>query len=139
MVMWTIANCQGQEKEVEVIKLITKNSIDEDMLNIGLTKLQLDDAVGGEETTLDGEAGSKEDNTAKEVRKSLLTTLRNKFVVDDPVKSESLTEAANGKSLEGIKEEGGTDVSGVKKEDGEEEVMETPVKIARAAGKKEEI
>ncbi len=52
------------------------------MLAIGDTKLQLDDAVGGEEVTLDGEAGGaaqKEDKTAKEVRKSLLTTLRNKF------------------------------------------------------------
>lgn len=52
------------------------------MLAIGLTKLQLDDAVGGEEITLDGEAGGaaqKDDKTAKEVRKSLLTTLRNKF------------------------------------------------------------
>lgn len=50
------------------------------MLNIGLTKLQLDDAVGGEEITLDGEANNgKDDQTAKEARKSLLTTLRNKF------------------------------------------------------------
>ncbi len=50
------------------------------MLNIGLTKLQLDDAVGGEEIALDGEANTgQDDQTAKEVRKSLLTTLRNKF------------------------------------------------------------
>jgi SWI/SNF-related matrix-associated actin-dependent regulator 1 of chromatin subfamily A len=53
------------------------------MLNIGLTKLQLDDAVGGEEVTLDGGEGSagpgRDDKTAKEVRKSLLTTLRHKF------------------------------------------------------------
>ncbi|WWD16642.1 hypothetical protein CI109_101072 [Kwoniella shandongensis] len=71
----------GQEKEVEVIKLITKGSIDEDMLAIGMTKLQLDDAVGGEEITLDGQDGSgADDKTAKETRRSLLTTLRNKFV-----------------------------------------------------------
>ncbi|RXK41229.1 hypothetical protein M231_01379 [Tremella mesenterica] len=68
----------GQEKEVEVIKLITKDSIDEDMLLIGQTKLQLDDAVGGEELTIDPGA-NQDDKTAKEVRKSLLTTLRNKF------------------------------------------------------------
>ena len=50
------------------------------MLNIGLSKLQLDDAVGGDEIALDGEAtNSKDDQTAKEVRKSLITTLRNKF------------------------------------------------------------
>ena len=82
----------GQEREVEVIKLITKDSIDEDMLNIGVTKLRLDDAVGGGEQgvagttdggapTLNGEAGAqKDDQTAKEMKKSLLTTLRNKFV-----------------------------------------------------------
>jgi SWI/SNF-related matrix-associated actin-dependent regulator 1 of chromatin subfamily A len=100
------------------------------MLNIGLTKLQLDDAVGGEEITLDGEAGSKEDNTAKEVRKSLLTTLRNKFV-EEPKSA-----------LDGIKEEGS---DGVKKEEGDGndgsagmDVVETPVKIARGAGKKDE-
>jgi SWI/SNF-related matrix-associated actin-dependent regulator 1 of chromatin subfamily A len=59
-----------------VIKLITKDSIDEDMLNIGMTKLQLDDAVGGEKSQDD----TTDENTSKEVRKSLLTTLRNKFV-----------------------------------------------------------
>lgn len=123
-----MANFQGQEKEVEVIKLITRNSIDEDMLNIGMTKLQLDDAVGGEEITLDGEAGSKEDNTAKEVRKSLLTTLRNKFDAG----------AVKGESIPGIPE-GAED--GIKEEDGSEALPETqtPIKIARAARKKEEV
>ncbi|WWC87733.1 uncharacterized protein L201_002625 [Kwoniella dendrophila CBS 6074] len=90
----------GQEKEVEVIKLITKGSIDEDMLAIGMTKLQLDDAVGGEEITLDGQDNSgQDDKTAKETRKSLLTTLRNKFVADDA------TVTAAGNAMEGIKEE----------------------------------
>lgn len=62
------------------------------MLAIGVTKLQLDDAVGGEEITLDGEAGGtaqKDDKTAKEVRKSLLTKLRNKFEAapsSDPIR-----------------------------------------------------
>ncbi|WVO18027.1 hypothetical protein L204_105725 [Cryptococcus depauperatus] len=70
----------GQEKEVEVVKLITKGSIDEDMLEIGLTKLQLDDMVGGEEVSLDGTDGAgADDKTAKETRKSLLTHLRTKF------------------------------------------------------------
>jgi len=50
------------------------------MFAIGMTKLQLDDAVGGEEVTLEVDGtGQKDDKTAKEVRKSLLTTLRNKF------------------------------------------------------------
>lgn len=55
----------------------------EDMFAIGSTKLQLDDAVGGEETSLEIDGGAaaaaKEDKTAKEMRKSLLSTLRNKF------------------------------------------------------------
>jgi len=48
------------------------------MLNIGLTKLQLDDAVGGDEAgpTLDE---GNDDKQAKAMRKSLLTKLRNKF------------------------------------------------------------
>lgn len=50
------------------------------MFAIGMTKLQLDDAVGGEEVSLEVDGGApKDDKTAKEVRKSLLTTLRNKF------------------------------------------------------------
>lgn len=82
-----------------MIKLVTKDSIDEDMLNIGMTKLQLDDAVGGEEITLDGEAG-KDDNTAKEVRKSLLTTLRNKFEADTgTVKAEPEKEVEEKKEI----------------------------------------
>jgi SWI/SNF-related matrix-associated actin-dependent regulator 1 of chromatin subfamily A len=122
----------GQEKKVEVIKLITKDSIDvrflplqnskqiadrnqEDMLNIGLTKLKLDDAVGGEGASL--EDTGKEDQTAKEVRKSLITTLRNKFE-NGPVKME-----VKGEAEEEVKEE---------------EVGKTPVKIARAAGVKQE-
>lgn len=53
------------------------------MFAIGSTKLKLDDAVGGEETSLEIDGGAaaaaKEDKTAKEMRKSLLSTLRNKF------------------------------------------------------------
>jgi SWI/SNF-related matrix-associated actin-dependent regulator 1 of chromatin subfamily A len=90
------------------------------MLNIGLTKLKLDDAVGGEEATLDMD-GSKDDQTAKEVRKSLLTTLRNKFEAGPVKKEESLEQIAE--SSDDIKEE----------------VSHTPVKVARAAGKKEEL
>lgn len=91
------------------------------MLNIGLTKLKLDDAVGGEEITLDGEAGSKDDKTAKEVRKSLLTTLRNKF-------DAGAVPSGNGNGATAEAEKGLESV-----------LEETPVKIARAAGKKDEM
>ena len=56
------------------------------MLAIGVTKLQLDDAVGGEEVAAEADAAgpnSKDDKTAREVKKSLLTTLRNKFEAKD--------------------------------------------------------
>ncbi|KAI9632463.1 putative Swi2/Snf2-related ATPase, component of the SWR1 complex [Dioszegia hungarica] len=89
----------GQEREVEVIKLITKDSIDEDMLNIGMTKLQLDDAVGGEERTLDGEG--KDDSTAKEIKKSLLTTLRNKFEAGGEVPEGIKVEVGMGTPIKG--------------------------------------
>ncbi|KAL1410352.1 DNA-dependent ATPase fun30 [Vanrija albida] len=71
----------GQERSVEVIKLISKDSIDEDILSIGLTKLQLDDMVGGEGSgaATPGDGGGGDDKTAKEMKKSLLTTLRKKF------------------------------------------------------------
>jgi SWI/SNF-related matrix-associated actin-dependent regulator 1 of chromatin subfamily A len=91
------------------------------MLNIGLTKLKLDHAVGGEETSLGD--GAKEDQTAKEVRKSLITTLRNKFEAG-PVK---------GETSNAIKSEVKVD------EDVKTEVGSTPVKVARAAGLKEEV
>lgn len=85
-------------------------------MNIGLTKLKLDDAVGGEGASL--EDTGKEDQTAKEVRKSLITTLRNKFE-NGPVKME-----VKGEEDEEVKQE---------------EVGKTPVKIARAAGVKNEV
>lgn len=72
----------GQERPVEVIKLVTRGSIDEDIAAIGQTKLQLDDMVGGDGVAT--EAGTpatdaSDDKTAAEVKKSLLKTLRNKF------------------------------------------------------------
>lgn len=96
------------------------------MLNIGMTKLQLDDAVGGEEITLGAEGGSKDDKTAKEVRKSLLTKLRTKFEAGDAKRPDSdpIAEEPTFKDEEDMDEKVG--------------VGATPVKVARAAGMKEE-
>lgn len=69
------------------------------MLNIGMTKLQLDDAVGGEERTLDGEG--KDDSTAKEIKKSLLTTLRNKFEAGGEVPEGIKVEVGMGTPIKG--------------------------------------
>lgn len=94
------------------------------MLNIGMTKLQLDDAVGGEEVTLGAEGGSKDDKTAKEVRKSLLTKLRTKFEAGDAKRPDSIAEEPTFKDEEDTDEKVG--------------VGATPVKVARAAGMKDE-
>lgn len=97
------------------------------MLNIGITKLKLDDAVGGEEITLGGDGGN-EDKTAKEARKSLLTTLRNKFEAGDGAG----TGAGKASPLS----------ASIKEEGEDEEITEpaaTPIKVARASGLKEEV
>ncbi|BEJ12769.1 hypothetical protein CspHIS471_0212290 [Cutaneotrichosporon sp. HIS471] len=73
----------GQEREVEVIKLVTKGSIDEDILSIGMTKLELDDKIAADE--------GDDKKMATEVKKSLLTTLKSKFkddVEDEPMVEE---------------------------------------------------
>lgn len=93
---WTLANsAQGQERSVEVIKLISKDSIDEDILSIGLTKLQLDDMVGGEDAGSGAATpgGAGDDKTAKELKKSLLTTLRKKFEDQGDVKADEDAQA----------------------------------------------
>ena len=99
------------------------------MLAIGATKLKLDDAVGGDEITLDGEVGGPaqtDDKTAKEVKKSLLTTLRNKFESKDHPGADAGT---NG-SVEEVKGNGHPE-SDVKVED-KDITMETPErKVAR--------
>ena len=59
----------GQKRDVEVIKLITKGSIEEDMLELGKTKLALDEAVAGEEG---------EGRVEKEIKTSLMNVIRQK-------------------------------------------------------------
>ena len=62
----------GQKRDVDVVKLITRGTVEEDMLKLGQMKLDLDEAVAG-----DGdEQGVKVEN---EMKKSLMKTLRQKF------------------------------------------------------------
>jgi SWI/SNF-related matrix-associated actin-dependent regulator 1 of chromatin subfamily A len=63
----------GQKRDVDVIKLISKGTIEEDMMRLGETKLALDEAVAGEGN------GAGDEETEKEVKISLLTTLRRQF------------------------------------------------------------
>ncbi|TFK75361.1 hypothetical protein BDN72DRAFT_832223 [Pluteus cervinus] len=62
----------GQKRDVEVVKLISRGTIEEDMLKLGETKLALDEAVAG-----DGE--EKEDSESapeREMKMSLMNVLR---------------------------------------------------------------
>lgn len=63
----------GQKRDVEVVKLISKGTIEEDMLRLGETKLALDEAVAG-----DGE--EREENAPERAMKtSLVKVLRQQF------------------------------------------------------------
>jgi len=66
----------GQKRDVEVIKLISKGTIEEDMLRLGQTKLALDEAVVG-----DGEDKEEGKESAREraMKTSLMKVLRQQF------------------------------------------------------------
>ncbi|KAJ3533274.1 hypothetical protein NM688_g7306 [Phlebia brevispora] len=61
----------GQKRDVEVVKLITKGSIEEDMLELGMTKLALDEAVAGDE--------ENEERIEREIKTSLMNVVRKKL------------------------------------------------------------
>ncbi|GJE95475.1 ATP-dependent helicase [Phanerochaete sordida] len=63
----------GQKRDVDVVKLITKGSIEEDMLELGMTKLALDEAVAGEEG---------EEKVEREMKTSLMNVVRKKLEVE---------------------------------------------------------
>ena len=62
----------GQKRDVDVVKLITRGTVEEDMLRLGQMKLDLDEAVAGD----NDEQSTKVEN---DVKKSLMKTLRQKF------------------------------------------------------------
>ena len=66
----------GQTRDVDVVKLITKGSIEEDILELGKMKLALDDAVAGEEG---------EERVEQEMKTSLMNVVRKKLEVDEDV------------------------------------------------------
>ncbi|KAF9450428.1 hypothetical protein P691DRAFT_468738 [Macrolepiota fuliginosa MF-IS2] len=63
----------GQKRDVEVIKLISRGTIEEDMLKLGETKLALDEAVAADPDEK-GECAPE-----REMKKSLMTVLRQQF------------------------------------------------------------
>jgi SWI/SNF-related matrix-associated actin-dependent regulator 1 of chromatin subfamily A len=64
----------GQKRDVEVVKLISRNTIEEDMLKLGDTKLALDEAVAGESEEKGGESAPE-----KAMKTSLMNVLRKQF------------------------------------------------------------
>lgn len=63
----------GQKRNVEVVKLISRGTIEEDMLRLGETKLALDEAVAAD-------SDEKEESAPeREMKKSLMTVLRQQF------------------------------------------------------------
>ncbi|KAJ6499950.1 SNF2 family N-terminal domain-containing protein [Mycena vitilis] len=65
----------GQKRDVDVIKLISRGTIEEDMLKLGETKLALDEAVAGDTE----EKGEVESEPEREMKTSLLEVLRQQF------------------------------------------------------------
>lgn len=68
----------GQKRDVEIVKLISRGTIEEDMLRLGQTKLALDEAVAG-----DAEEGAGEGKAEKIMRTSLMDTLRKQFEAEE--------------------------------------------------------
>ncbi|KAH9858822.1 SNF2 family N-terminal domain-containing protein [Lenzites betulinus] len=75
----------GQKRDVDVVKLITKGSIEEDMLALGMTKLALDEAVAGEDA---------EERVEKEMKVSLMNAVRRKLVSTEDVEMASAEDGA---------------------------------------------
>lgn len=63
------------------MKLITRGTIEEDMLRLGEAKLALDEAVAGDTEEIDGDKGeSKQD---REMKMSLMNVLRKQLEQQD--------------------------------------------------------
>jgi len=63
----------GQKRDVDVVKLISRGTIEEDMLRLGETKLALDEAVAGNSEEKD------ENAPEREMKMSLMKSLRAQY------------------------------------------------------------
>ncbi|GAA6043770.1 hypothetical protein JCM8097_006665 [Rhodosporidiobolus ruineniae] len=97
----------GQTRDVNIIRLVTKNSLDEAMLDLANTKLKLDSEVTGAATsgpatgqTAEGAAGEAADDggAEKRMKKSLLSGLKKQFELE-------ATQTQAPSQLETVKEE----------------------------------
>ncbi|CAK5281557.1 unnamed protein product [Mycena citricolor] len=81
----------GQKRDVDVIKLISRGTIEEDMLRLGETKLALDQAVGG--AAADPDDKSTDDSAPeREMKTSLLQSLRKQFTDTTDASKAEVTE-----------------------------------------------
>lgn len=78
----------GQKRDVEIVKLISRGTIEEDMLKLGETKLALDEAVAGDSDG-DVEVKAGESKVEKVMRSSLMDSLRRHFKEEDLLKDTS--------------------------------------------------
>ena len=76
----------GQKRDVDVVKLITKGSIEEDMFALGQMKLALDEAVAGEEV---------DERVEREMKMSLMNAVRKKLATDDDVEMKDASASAS--------------------------------------------
>lgn len=67
----------GQTREVEVIRLVTKETIEEQIYALGQTKLVLDQRVAGEEVTSAAEAKKEEEETLKTIEDMVIAKFEN--------------------------------------------------------------
>jgi SWI/SNF-related matrix-associated actin-dependent regulator 1 of chromatin subfamily A len=63
----------GQQRDVDVVKFITRSTIEEDMLRLGETKLALDEAVAGD---VDESDEKEESAQTREMKMSLMNSVR---------------------------------------------------------------
>ncbi|KAG5735121.1 hypothetical protein E4T56_gene20447 [Termitomyces sp. T112] len=78
----------GQKRDVDVVKLISQGTIEEDMLRLGETKLALDEAVAGDREE-NGETAPE-----REMKTSLMNVLRKQFERQQGVQSDTLTSSS---------------------------------------------
>ncbi|GAA5976119.1 hypothetical protein JCM11641_003285 [Rhodosporidiobolus odoratus] len=89
----------GQTRDVNIIRLVTRNSLDEAMLDLANAKLKLDSEVSGNATQQPGAAGDaaadgaeNDGGAEKRMKKSLLSGLKKQFELESQTQDQSQTQ-----------------------------------------------
>lgn len=94
----------GQQRDVEVVRLVTKNTIEEQILRLGQSKLALDRGVAGDESNVDEEGEA-------DVARMLLEADKNGTIAtkeDEPVKGKGKERQGSGSTAAARKSVSGT-------------------------------